>query len=393
MSRFVAGHDEGGQNYFWDKEFLWYNLNDMTIKSPEKTAKINTLMELSALINSSLNVAEIRERTIEAALRLVDAETGSLLFLDEGTGELYFDVALGDKGESIKAIRLKRGQGIAGWVAEHREAVISNDVQNDPRFFHDADRKSEFTTRTMICVPVRLKEKLVGVLETVNKRIGFFGEEDKELLTALSNQVAVAIENARLYDELRDTFYSTIHALAETIELRDSYTAGHTMRVMNYSLAIGTEMGLSEKEMADLRLSAVLHDIGKIGVRDNVLLKKERLTIDEFDAMMKHAVYGADILGPIRQLRDIIHGVKWHHEKYDGSGYPDGLKGDAIPVIARIISVADTFDAMTTDRPYRKGLTAEAALGELRACAGTQFDPAVVQAFIRTYNEENPGKR
>jgi len=320
-------------------------------------------------------------------VRLADAETGSLLFLDDETGDLYFDVALGEKGESIKTIRLKKGQGIAGWVAEHQEPVIINDVQNDPRFFKDADKKSEFETRSMVCLPVRLKDKLVGVLEAINKRRGQFESEDRELLTALSNQVAVAIENARLYDELRETFYATVHALAETIEKRDPYAGGHTKRVMNYSLAIGKAMGLSQKDMINLRLSAILHDIGKIGVRDNVLLKNERLTFDEYNAIMMHAVYGAEILNHIRQLKDIVPGVKWHHEKYDGSGYPEGLKGETIPVMARIISVADTFDAMTTDRPYRKGLSIDAALEELRRYAGIQFDPAAVDAFINAYNE------
>lgn len=368
---------------------LCYNLTRMTIDSPERRAQLNTLMELSALINSSLDVAEIRKRTIEAAVRLVDAETGSLLFLDDETGDLYFDVALGEKGESIKTIRLKRGQGIAGWVAEHQEPVIINDVQNDPRFFKDADKKSEFETRAMVCLPVRLKDKLVGVLEAINKRQGLFDSEDRELLTALSNQVAVAIENARLYDELKETFYATVHTLAETIEKRDPYTGGHTKRVMEYSLAIGKAMGLSQKDMMDLRLSAILHDIGKIGIRDNILLKNERLTFEEYNAIMMHAVYGAEILTHIRQLKDIIPGVKWHHEKYDGSGYPEGLKGETIPAIARIISVADTFDAMTTDRPYRKGLSVEAALEELRRYAGTQFDPDAVNAFIRSYDEGN----
>jgi len=368
---------------------LCYNLTRMTIDSPERRAQLNTLMELSALINSSLDVAEIRKRTIEAAVRLVDAETGSLLFLDDETGDLYFDVALGEKGESIKTIRLKRGQGIAGWVAEHQEPVIINDVRNDTRFFKDADKKSEFETRAMVCLPVRLKDKLVGVLEAINKRQGLFDSEDRELLTALSNQVAVAIENARLYDELKETFYATVHTLAETIEKRDPYTGGHTKRVMEYSLAIGKAMGLSQKDMMDLRLSAILHDIGKIGIRDNILLKNERLTFEEYNAIMMHAVYGAEILTHIRQLKDIIPGVKWHHEKYDGSGYPEGLKGETIPAIARIIAVADTFDAMTTDRPYRKGLSVEAALEELRRYAGTQFDPDAVNAFIRSYDEGN----
>jgi len=359
----------------------------MNIKSHGRTLQVNTLMELAALINSSLDVREVRKRTIEAAVRLVDAETGSLLFLDEETGDLYFDVALGEKGESIKTVRLKKGQGIAGWVAEHQEPLIINDVRDDPRFFRDADRKSNFETRTLICLPVKLKDKLVGVLEVINKKHGQFEDDDRELLAALSNQVAMAIENARLYDELRETFYATVHSLAETIELRDPYTGGHTMRVMNYSLVIGKAMGLSGKEMTDLRLSAILHDIGKIGIRDNILLKNERLTFSEYNAIMMHTVYGAEILTPIRQLKDIVPGVKWHHEKYDGSGYPEGLKGDSIPVIARIISVADTFDAMTTDRPYRKGLSVEAAREELRKYAGTQFDPGIVAAFIKSFDE------
>ncbi|MCL5024185.1 MAG: GAF domain-containing protein [Nitrospirae bacterium] len=355
--------------------------------SPERVAQLRTLIGLSATINSSLDISEVRKRTIEAAVELVHAETGSLLFVDEETGDLYFDVALGGPGECVKTIRLAKGQGIAGWVAEHGEPTIVHDVQNDPRFFRDADRKSEFHTLNMVCLPVNLKEKRVGVLEAINKRSGSFGAEDVEILAALSNQVAVAIENARLYDELRETFYTTVYALAETIEKRDPYTGGHTRRVMNYSLAIGKAMSLSQKEMIGLRLSAILHDIGKIGIPDAILLKNERLTFEEYRVIIMHPAYGAEILNHIKQLKEIVPGVKWHHEKYDGSGYPEGLKGEEIPVIARIIAVADTFDAMTTDRPYRKGLSARAAFEELEKNAGTQFDPSVVGAFIGSYRE------
>jgi putative nucleotidyltransferase with HDIG domain len=359
----------------------------MATGSPDKIKQLNTLIELSAIINSSLDIAEIRKRAIEAATELVNAEAGSLLFLDEETGELYFDVAIGEKGEKVKTIRLQKGQGIAGWVAEHDEPVIINDVQNDSRFFKSADEKSGFITKNMICVPVKTKDKLVGVLQAINKKDTSFGTDDLDLLTGLSHQVAIAIENARLYDELRETFYATIHALAETIEKRDPYTAGHTKRVMNYSLAVGRMMGLSKREMEDLKLSAILHDIGKIGVRDDVLLKNDKLTSDEFKKIMMHTVFGAEILNHIRQLKSVVPGVKNHHEKYDGSGYPDGLKGDDIPVIARIIAVTDTFDAMTTDRPYRKGLSFDTAFEELKKHAGTQFDPDVVNAFFKAYKE------
>ncbi len=359
----------------------------MATDSPEKIKQLNTLIELSALINSSMDIAEIRKRAIEAATKLVNTEAGSLLFLDEETGDLYFDVAIGEKGEKVKTIRLKKGQGIAGWVAEHDEPVIINNVELDPRFFKGADEKSGFTTKNMICVPIKTKDKLVGVLQAINKKNGVFNTDDLDLLTGLSNQVAIAIENARLYDELRETFYATIHALAETIEKRDPYTGGHTKRVMNYSLAIGRIMGLSKKEMINLKLAAILHDIGKIGIRDNVLLKNDRLDYDEFKIIAMHTVYGAEILNHIRQIKDIVPGVKYHHEKYDGSGYPDGLQGNDIPVIARIIAVADTFDAMTTDRPYRKGLSFDEAFEELKKMAGTQFDPNVVNAFFRACEE------
>ncbi len=339
------------------------------------------------MINSTLDTREVRKRAIEAATRLMDAEAGSLILIDSDTGELFFEVALGDKGDKIKEIRLKKGEGIAGWVAENGKPVIIHDVQSDPRFFRGADTKSEFVTRDMICVPVKTKDKILGVLQAINRRSDNFNNDDLEILSALANQVAVAIENANLYQELKDTFYGTAQALAETIEKRDPYTGGHTKRVMNYSLAIGRMMGLSKTELENLKLSAILHDIGKIGVRDSVLLKEGRLEPVELEAMNMHPKYGSEILNHVKQLKEVIPGMRGHHEKYDGSGYPDGLKNNEIPLTARIIAVADTFDAMTTDRPYRKALSAEAAFEELRRYAGKQFDPLIVEAFFKAWKE------
>ncbi|MBI4690760.1 MAG: GAF domain-containing protein [Nitrospirae bacterium] len=340
---------------------------------------------MTALINSTLDAGEIRKRAIEAATKLADAETGSLLLIDNNTGELFFEVALGDKGEELKEIRLKKGEGIAGWVAENGEPVIIQDVQSDTRFFKGADDRSKFLTRDMICVPVKTKDKVLGVLQAINKQSDRFDDEDMAILSALANQVAVAIENANLYRELKDAFYGTAEALAETIEKRDPYTGGHTKRVMNYSLVIGRAMGLVRTELETLKLSAILHDIGKIGVRDNVLLKEGRLEPAELELMNMHPRYGSDILSHVKQLKDVIPGMRGHHEKYDGTGYPDGLKNNEIPLTARIIAVADTFDAMTTDRPYRKALNAEAAFDELRRYAGKQFDPMVVDAFFKAW--------
>ncbi len=209
-------------------------------------------------------------------------------------------------------------------------------------------------------------------------------DEDRDVLSAITNQVASAIENANLYHELKETFYGTAQALAETIEKRDPYTGGHTQRVMSYSLDIGRMMGLSDHDTEELRLAAILHDIGKIGVRDSILLKNDRLDVDEALIMNQHTKFGSEILAHIKTLHHIIPGVRNHHEKFDGSGYPDGLSGDAIPLIARIIAVADTFDAMTTDRPYRKALPRQTAVDELIRLSGTQFDAEIVLHFVRS---------
>lgn len=353
----------------------------------KRLRQLETLIAVSGMVNSTLEPWEIREKAIAAATRLMNAEAGSLLLVDQESGELFFEVALGESGERLKEVRLKKGEGIAGWVAEKGESVIVHDVQSDWRFFKGADYITKFVTKNMICVPVKTKDKILGVLQAINKKDGNFDNDDLEAFFGLSNQVAIAIENANLYQELKEAFYGTAQALAETIEKRDPYTGGHTKRVMSYSLAIGRMMGFSKDALEKLKLAAILHDIGKIGVRDNILLKQEKLDPDEFESMIMHSSFGSEILYHIKQLQDVVPGVRGHHEKYDGTGYPDHLKGKDIPLIARIIAVADTFDAMTTDRPYRKSLNKEKAFEELRKNAGTQFDLDVVNAFINSYEE------
>jgi len=359
--------------------------DDCSILS-NKNRLIAALIEVNKLINSSLDIQEIRQRAIECAAAMTDCEAASIIFLDTQESEMYFDAASGDKAEAIKTIRLKFGEGIAGWVAATRTPVIVTDVQKDPRFFKAADAVTGFETKNMICVPILDSSKdLLGVLQVINKRNGDFQPEDLTFMETFSDQVAISVENARLHEELKRTFYETVHAFAETIEMRDPYTGGHTKRVMEYSLAIGEKMGLNEHELTNLRLAAILHDAGKIAVKDDVLLKSGFLTSDEFGRIMQHSTFGAEILSHIKEFKDIIPGIRYHHEKYDGSGYPEGLKGTDIPVIARIIAVADSFDAMTTDRSYRRTLGYKAAFEELKNNAGIQFDPIAVKYFLEIY--------
>ena len=351
-----------------------------------KIKKLLVMEEVGRILNSTLNEKEIRKRAMEAATRLMDAETGSLLLIDREKGELFFEVALGKKDRVVSEKRLKIGEGIVGWVAKTGRPVICNDVENDPRYLNMADERSGFRTRNMICTPVSIKDKVIGVLQAINKKKGgLFTKWDLDDFNTLANQVAIAIDNANLYKELKDTFISMAEALADTVEARDAYTGGHTKRVLEYSSIIGEELSLKEGEMENLKFAAVLHDIGKIGVEDRILRKDDKLTEEEDKAMRMHTIIGPRIVENIKPLRSIAPGIRHHHETYDGRGYPDLLKGKEIPIMARIISVADTFDAMTTDRPYRKGLPKEVALRELKDHAGIQFDAMVVDAFIRAF--------
>ena len=349
--------------------------------------QLSTLNEVGALLISSLDHNVVRHRAMEAVTRLMRAETGSLLLLDRESGELYFEVALGEKGKRLKEIRLGVGEGIAGWVAAHGKPVIIHDVSKDPRFQGSVDKKSKFRTRNMVCVPVVIKGQVIGVLQAINRIGGVFSTEDLRLFQLFSNQAAIALDNARLYEEIKDAFYATSSALAEAIEKRDPYTGGHTKRVLGYCMAIARHLRMPEEEMEVLRLSAVLHDIGKIGVEDKVLRKEAPFDTAEAASMRMHPQFGEEILKHIPHLKDIMPGMLHHHERVDGLGYPAGLKDEEIPLTARIISVADTYDAMTSTRPYRKGRPPEEAVREIRRCAGRQFDINVVKAFMRAFRK------
>lgn len=352
----------------------------------ERAKRLVLLSKLGRILNSTLDHQEVRRRAIEAATQLMNAEVGSLLLIDEENRQLYFEVALGDKEETVKKITLSMGEGIAGWVAKTGKPLIVNAPERDPRFFRGVDERTEFKTRNIICVPVKVKEKVIGVLETINKKKGEgFDRGDLSLFASLADQVAIALDNARLYHELEEMFFQTAESLADAIEKRDPYTGGHTQRVTSYSLAIARHLQLKPTEKRCLKIAAVLHDIGKIGIEDHILRKPEPLNPEEYNTIKGHARMGAEILEHIRQLRDIVPGVKYHHEQMNGRGYPDGLKGEETPMIAKIVAVTDTYDAMTTDRPYRKALTKETAIGELKKCSGIQFDQEVVEAFIKAY--------
>jgi HD-GYP domain-containing protein (c-di-GMP phosphodiesterase class II) len=351
----------------------------------ERVKEFSTLNDVGTLMTSTLDETLIQRRAMEAATRLLDVEAGSLLIVDKEKKELRFEVALGEKGKKVRTVRLRIGEGIAGWVARYGRTAVIEDVGRDRRFLGKVDRKSGFSTRSVLATPVKIKGSVIGVLQAINKRNGPFTERDVGVFEIFSKQTAIALDNARLYREIRETFYSTSMALGEAIELRDPYTGGHTKRVLDYSCAIARNMGFTQDTIEEVRIAAILHDIGKIGIDDCILRKKEPLNRSEMRKMTKHPLMAAAILNPIPQLKGVASAILHHHERFAGGGYPSGIGGESIPLASRIIAVADAYDAMTTTRPYRPALSSEEALNELRRCTGGQFDGAVVRAFRKAF--------
>jgi HD-GYP domain-containing protein (c-di-GMP phosphodiesterase class II) len=354
----------------------------------EEIRRLEALTSASTVVNSTLDLKELLKLVMELAARTLRAGASSILLKDKESGDLLFDVATGEAAEAVKTIRVPRGQGIAGHVAESGTSLLVPDASKDARFFRGADEKSRFVTKNLIAVPLVARGETIGVVEVLNRMgEGTFSEGDVKLLQALAHQSAVAIQNAQLFRDLQESFLATVKALAQAVDAKDSYTAGHSSRVTQYSVLIAKELGLDAETQQRVRLSGLLHDVGKIGIRDSVLSKPGKLTDEEFEVMKGHPMVGGAILGPVVQLADVIPGVISHHERFDGKGYPRGLKGEEIPLVGRIIGVADAFDAMTSDRVYRPRLSDETALGELKKHSGAQFDSRMVKAFLEAYDK------
>ncbi|MFN3699641.1 MAG: HD domain-containing phosphohydrolase, partial [Dictyoglomus sp.] len=353
----------------------------MTKKLTKMIEELLLLQEISLRINSKLNLHELLELIMSLVKDKLNVEACSLMLLDSNKKELSFEVALGDKGEEIKRYTIKVGEGIAGKVAESKKPIISNNVAKNPLFEPKFDYLTSFKTKSLICVPIICQDEIIGVIEIINKKNSEkFSKSDLRLLQAIANQSAIAIKNALLYQELKDLFFDTIGSLASAIDAKDPYTHGHSKRVSEISVLIGKELGFSEEFLEKIRLAGLLHDIGKIGIEDRILSKKDKLTTEEYEIIKKHPSIGRKILEPIDLLKDIIPGIEEHHEKYDGSGYPKGLRGYKISLLGRIIAVADAFDALTSQRPYRDKCDIDTAIMEINNLSGRHFDPKIVWA-------------
>ena len=334
-------------------------------------------------ISTSLSLSEVLDQLMQTTLRETPADEVILHLTAEG-------------GPVTLCTRAARAAPRIAPEQLNLEALFAAHAAGQP-VLANGDRCAPFLTEgapeitSLLSVPLRVPQRILGLMTAVSLTPGNrFSEGQRKLLSLLGGRAAASVENIRLFENLQATFRETIQGFARALEAMDRYTAGHSDRVTRLARIIALEMDLPLEDVEIVTQAALMHDIGKIGCQAN-LNKPGKLSAEEYEIFKAHPTFGRQILEPITFLRPIIAGVVSHHERWDGSGYPAGLKGEEIPLAGRILAVADTYDAMTSNRAYRKALSHEVTMKEIRRCAGSQFDPAVVEAFeraIERYREE-----
>ncbi len=321
-------------------------------------------------------------KLIKELRALTDCARGSFFYLDKEKGELFTIVSEGLKG---KDIFLNTNLGIAGVVAITGQSFNIPDVYTDPRFDQTTDEKTGYRTRCIACVPIKNQfGEILGVIEAINKNLDVFSDSDMEILEALASIVAIPIENATLFAEQRRQFKSILKVMAASIDAKDPLTAGHSEKVNEYSKGIARELGFGETEIDVLSVAALLHDYGKIGIDDIILKKKNELTPDEYDIVKQHVMITKNILEKMRlsrKYRTVPFVASCHHEVLDGSGYMKGIQSNDIPFMAKILTVADVFEALTADRHYRKAFSPKAAFEILDENKGVKYDETIIEAL------------
>lgn len=348
----------------------------------ELSGKIETIKAMAMLdreILSTIDRVTILKAAVAMVSRIIPCERAAILFRE---GENYRVISEWGVGRFLDNVYSGKKSHFDA-LGMTSTSLFIPDVASDGTDCLYHREQNAIGIKSSLMVPLVTKGETIGLLDIGSTFHGRLAPEHLSAAVNIASQITVALENAMLYEDLQQLLVGTITSLAAAIDAKSPWTNGHSERVTQYAVEIGKELGLKDHDLEMLRLSALLHDVGKIGTYDIVLDKPGKLTEEEFALVKKHPKKGAEILAPIKQLIDVIPGVLHHHERYDGKGYPDGLKEEDIPLQARILCVADSFDAMTADRPYRTASGKDYAISEVKRWSGTQFDPKVVAVFLR----------
>jgi putative nucleotidyltransferase with HDIG domain len=362
-------------------------------------ARLSRLYDLVRSLNSIVHLDTLLNQIVASAAEMLEAKGGALLMANTDGTHLRYEVTSGRGASGLKgASILVDDRSVEGLVAFTGLPLIENDVEQATYPAGQAGKHSENGVHKLVCVPLRSQDQVGGVITVHDKVSGEdFDKEDVKILEALADAASVAIENVRLYEEerrqaqllqqayqeLNRTYRATLQAMTGMLDTRDAATHGHSMRVTAFTLKLAMAMGITDPvKLRNIEQGALLHDVGKIGVRDEVLRKAGPLSEDDWTEMKSHPELGHRLLKEIEFLKEAVPIVRHHHERWDGTGYPDGLKGEEIPLEARIFAVIDAFDAITSDRPYSLARTYDEAISILFEESGTRFDPTVVGTFL-----------
>jgi len=358
------------------------------ITREEDREELFRMQNLYSLVEefSQLESRSEREIILKDVLRrivfIVRAEAGSIMILNSDDNKLYIKASVGLPYELEKEVVLELGEGIAGWVALNKTPLILEDTIRDPRYKTSPDTP-ESDIKSSICLPIIHRDKVIGVLNlNTIKEYRKFDERDIEIINKVIPILADIIETGLLEERIDLLNREILISLVEAIEMRDPYTRGHSEEVAELATLLGKALNLSREDLRLLEIAGYIHDIGKLKIPDRILMKPEKLNDEEWEIMKLHPVWGFEMLGKITALIGIDKIVRHHHERWDGNGYPDGLKGEEIPFLSRVLALADSFQAMTSDRPYRNALTIPGAIEELRRERDRQFDGRLVDVFI-----------
>jgi diguanylate cyclase (GGDEF)-like protein len=336
------------------------------------------ILELSGALLATLNDDDVFSRIATLVKRVVDNDCMEIRLIDTETDELYCAYASDGDADYIENWRSTLDVGVSGWVVRHNEAQLVNDMPGDPRVGVVPGTEAE--PQASIIVPLTVGGIVIGVLSVDRMEGRTFDESELESAKLFANLAAIAIQNAQQYENVKTVYANNLRALCTALNAKDHYTLGHTARVAAYMVMLGKELGWPAETVGKVGEAAYLHDIGKIGIPDRVLTKAGKLNQREWEMMRQHPALSAEIIKPLYDT-DMVAGVRHHHERFDGRGYPDGLVGEQIPLVARAMCVVDSYDAMSFDRPYHRGLSYTQCREELERCKGSQFDPAMVDAF------------
>ncbi len=364
-------------------------------ESRRRLSQVEALHSIDIAISASLDLRTILTVLLKHVESLLEVDAADILLFYPHLGQFKFSAGRGFRTTAVQHAYVRSGTSLAGQAVSKRRTVrVSSDLGSRT----DADTALIYQKEGFVAyagVPLIAKGQIKGVLEVYHRSPHRPDPEWLKLLETLAGQAAIAIDNAQLFDNLQQSnlelalaYDATIAGWSRAMDLRDKETEGHTQRVTELTLKLARAMRISEPELAQIRRGALLHDIGKMGVPDNILLKADQLTDEEWEKMRQHPVWAYEMLSSIRYLQPALDIPYCHHEKWDGTGYPRGLKGEEIPISARIFAVADVWDAVTSDRPYRKGWSEEEALKYIEEQSGKYFDPRVVQEFFRLIHED-----